>query len=97
MNSTEKINNFIEGLLTESQISYICLENGGYRDDDLICTFYSFLIVRTIIRIAPGYAGSDVYYFSKPGRSIMENKIIRNEFIVGFLQFYDQTKINFQV
>ena len=59
-------------------------------NEDLKCTFISFLISRCIIRYAPGYtSGSIVYKFSKPGRDIMKDNIKRIAFIEEFMRFYN--------
>ena len=59
-------------------------------DEDLKCTFISFLISRCIIRYAPRYpSGSNIYKFSKPGRDIMKDNAKRIAFIEEFIRFYN--------
>ena len=59
-------------------------------NEDLKCTFISFLISKCIIRYAPGYSsGSNIYKFSKPGRDIMKDNAKRIAFIEEFMKFYN--------
>lgn len=59
-------------------------------NEDLKCTFMSFLVSKCILRYAPRYTGgSNIYKFSKPGRDIMENNIKRMVFIEEFMKFYN--------
>ena len=59
-------------------------------DEDLKCTFISFLISRCIIRCAPRYPSeSNIYKFSKPGRDIMKDNVKRIAFIEEFMRFYN--------
>lgn len=85
----EIIKKFVDELLDSSQMSVSAtLDSKGYRDNDLICTFFSYLIGKSILRLAPGYSSENVYYFSKPGKSQMSDEIKRDNIIGEFLKFY---------
>ena len=72
---------------------YAIFSNNDYGDqEDMMCSFFSFLVSKCIIRYAPRYTGSDVYLFSNPGRAIMNDKIKRTAFIEEFEKFYDHSR-----
>lgn len=84
----EEIMKFVTQLFDTNQISIQFLESSGYRDNDLICTFFSFLISKCFLRLATGYMSSDIYVITKPAKSILSNEISRDIFINEFLKFY---------
>lgn len=83
----EEIKKFVTELFDTNQISIQFLENSGYRDNDLICTFFSYLISKCFLRLATGYMTTDVYVLTKPAKSILKNEISRDVFINEFLKF----------
>ena len=88
----ENLNDFIDMILEQNSVQpYAIFSNNDYGDqEDMMCSFFSFLVSKCIIRYAPRYINYGVYLFSNPGRQIMKNKSKRENFIEDFLKFYDR-------
>lgn len=83
----EEIKKFVAQLFDTNQISLQFLENNGYKDNDLICTFFSYLISKCFLRLETGYMTNNVYVLTKPAKSILKNEISRDVFINEFSKF----------
>ena len=86
----EKTDVLIEKMLLSSHNIQLASLFADYdKEDDLIFTFFSFLISRCIIRYAHGYQKYGIFEFSNPGRKIMKNKNQRMAFVEEFVNFYE--------
>ena len=87
------LSDFIDMILEQNSVlPYSIFFDNDYGDDeDMVCSFFSFLVSRCIIRYAPRYINHGVYVFSNPGRIIMKDKKKRNSFLKDFMEFYDST------
>lgn len=87
--SQKELGEFIDMLLTEKSFDPEDIFKNEYKDnEDLMCSFFTFLVSKCIIRYAPKMDRSGVYTFSKPGRVIIENDKKRTKFIKEFIKFY---------
>ena len=94
MTNKEKLNDFLDEILAYQKVqpSLFFQDKRKYGDqEDMMCSFLSFLISRCILRYAPRCMTEGApYIFSNPGRIIVQDKIKRTAFIEEFLNFYEQ-------
>ncbi len=88
--NTETLDNFIDVILEKNSVQpYAIFSDKNYGNEDMVCSFFSFLVSKCILRCAPRYIDNGVYVFSNPGRIIMQDKAKRTSFIEEFMKFYD--------
>ncbi len=57
-------------------------------EEDLLCTFFSYLQSKCLIRFSPNPLVSNNFKLSKVGKEIIEDKDKRIVFVEEFLKFY---------
>ncbi len=86
----DSVFNFIDKILKKDSIQPLDLFWGKYEGDeeDLLCTFFTYLMSNCVIRYDSKSMEYGMYKFSKPGKEILENKQKRDIFVLNFLRLY---------